>query len=164
MGTGISRIRGAVEEHSGCTVEFAHTAFYTTIFRKNKAEEVGVKASEKKKDDFRDDFIVNEKEKAEKKDLLSSCSSEITSRNESICILQKLVGRRLVERVGSKLVENQLNILILLKQKPKTSKKELAESLKISTTAIDKNITKLKTLNVLKRVGPAKGGYWEIIE
>ncbi|RWX44128.1 ATP-dependent DNA helicase RecG [Candidatus Electrothrix aarhusensis] len=164
MGTGISRIRGAVEQHGGCTVEFAHTAFYTTIFRKNKAEEVGVKASEKKKDDFRDDFIVNEKEKAEKKDLLSSCSSEITSRNESICILQKLVGRRLVERVGSKLVENQLNILILLKQKPKTSKKELAESLKISTTAIDKNITKLKTLNVLKRVGPAKGGYWEIIE
>ncbi|MCI5125426.1 MAG: HTH domain-containing protein [Candidatus Electrothrix sp. AR5] len=71
----------------------------------------------------------------------------------------------LSRNVGEKrLVENQVKILIIVKRNPKTSKKELAESLKISTTAIDKNIAKLKTLNVLKRVGPAKGGYWEIVD
>ena len=75
-----------------------------------------------------------------------------------------MVGSKLVEKVGSKLAENQIKIVIVLKQSPSTSKKELAEILKISTTAIDKNITKLKTLNVLKRVGPAKGGYWEVGE
>ena len=75
-----------------------------------------------------------------------------------------MVGSKLVEKVGSKLAENQIKIVIVLKQSPSTSKKELAEILKISTTAIDKNITKLKTLNVLKRVGPPKGGYWEVGE
>jgi len=33
-----------------------------------------------------------------------------------------------------------------------------------SKTAIDKNIGKLKSLVILKRVGPDKGGYWEIVE
>ena len=34
----------------------------------------------------------------------------------------------------------------------------------INTTSIDKNIEKLKQKGLLKSIGPAKGGYWEIIE
>ena len=40
--------------------------------------------------------------------------------------------------------------------------KELSEHIKISTTAVDNNISKLKKKGVLRRIGPAKGGYWEI--
>lgn len=41
--------------------------------------------------------------------------------------------------------------------------KELAEQLKISTRAIEKNIAKLKAENRLERIGGDKGGYWKII-
>ncbi|MBS3742637.1 MAG: HTH domain-containing protein [Candidatus Cloacimonetes bacterium] len=41
------------------------------------------------------------------------------------------------------------------------SKKKIAKNIGISTTAIDKNINKLKNFGVVNRVGPARGGYWE---
>lgn len=70
----------------------------------------------------------------------------------------------LVERVGSKLAENQIKILILISENAGISKRELSELIKISTTAIDKNIEKLKKVGILQRIGPAKGGFWRIIK
>ncbi len=40
----------------------------------------------------------------------------------------------------------------------------MAKKVEISTTAIENNIKKLKNKKLIKRIGPAKGGYWEIIE
>ena len=34
----------------------------------------------------------------------------------------------------------------------------------LSTTGVEKILTRLKKKGVLKRVGPAKGGYWEVVE
>jgi len=78
--------------------------------------------------------------------------------------LVEKVGSRLAEKVGGKLGENQMKILLLIEENPKISKKRMSEILKISTTAIDKNINKLKSKNLLKRIGPDKGGYWEVID
>ncbi|OQX80718.1 MAG: hypothetical protein B6D61_01630 [Bacteroidetes bacterium 4484_249] len=89
----------------------------------------------------------------------------IKENNDILSIeLAEKVGSRLVEKVGSKLAENQLKILLLIEENPKISKKKMAEMLKISTTAIDKNIIKLKANNLLKRIGPDKGGFWELIK
>ena len=44
----------------------------------------------------------------------------------------------------------------------KITAKKIAEILKISTTAVEKNIAKLKDNGILKRIGPDKGGHWEI--
>ena len=77
--------------------------------------------------------------------------------------LSEMVGSKLVETVGSKLVENQLKIILLIQEKPEITKKELSEILNISTTAIDKNIQKLKKLNIIKRVGSDKGGYFVVV-
>jgi len=33
----------------------------------------------------------------------------------------------------------------------------------ISTTATDKNLAKLKRKGVLRRIGPARGGHWEVV-
>ena len=33
----------------------------------------------------------------------------------------------------------------------------------IRTTVIDKNLTKLKERSILRRVGPDKGGHWEVV-
>ncbi len=41
---------------------------------------------------------------------------------------------------------------------------ELAEALNITTRGVDKQIAKLPREGLLRRIGPAKGGRWEIIE
>jgi len=80
--------------------------------------------------------------------------------------------KRWVEKVGrkenqtrwvEKLAESQKKVLELIKINPKISKKEMSNRIGINTTAIDKNIEKLKQKGFLKRIGPAKGGYWEIV-
>jgi len=76
--------------------------------------------------------------------------------------LAERVGSKLAERVGSKLAESQLKILLLIEENPTITKKGLSNILKISTTAIDKNILKLKNMHLIKRVGPDKGGHWEV--
>ena len=70
----------------------------------------------------------------------------------------------MVEKVGSKLVENQLKIILLILEDEKITKNKMSEILNISDTAVDKNILKLKTQGIIKRVGPAKGGHWEVKE
>ena len=70
----------------------------------------------------------------------------------------------LVERLVDGLVENQKKLLDLIMGNPYISKKEMAKRICISTTAIDKNIKTLKNKGLLRRIGPAKGGHWEIIE
>jgi len=71
---------------------------------------------------------------------------------------------RLVDRLVGGLVESQKKILELIQENAHISKKQMAESLGISETAVDKNIATLKKKGILKRVGPAKGGYWEVVE
>lgn len=40
---------------------------------------------------------------------------------------------------------------------------ELSEELNISTRAIEKQIANLKGQGRIKRIGPAKGGHWEVM-
>ena len=74
---------------------------------------------------------------------------------------EKLV-ERLVEKVGRKLSKNQVKILKLMRENKYISKKEISEKIGISTTAVDKNLDKLKQAGILERIGPAKGGHWEV--
>ena len=74
-----------------------------------------------------------------------------------------IVNQGLVERLVEGLVENQRKIVMLIASNPKISKQEMQKLIGISTTAIDKNIEKLKRIGVIERVGPAKGGIWKII-
>ncbi len=68
------------------------------------------------------------------------------------------------EKLGEKLGENQIKILTIIDSNPKISIPEIAEKIGISTTAIENNLKKIKEKGLLKRIGPAKGGYWEIVE
>jgi ATP-dependent DNA helicase RecG len=40
----------------------------------------------------------------------------------------------------------------------------MSKTLNISNTAVDKNILKLKNLSIIKRIGPDKGGHWEVVK
>jgi ATP-dependent DNA helicase RecG len=68
------------------------------------------------------------------------------------------------DRVGEKLSLNQQKILDLLWEKPDMSAKKLALQLDISLRKTETNISRLKKLGLLRRVGPAKGGYWLVVK
>lgn len=69
---------------------------------------------------------------------------------------------RLGDKLGDKLGDNQLLIMQSLKNNPYLSLSQLSKIMGLSQTAIENNIAKLKGLGLLKRIGPDKGGYWEI--
>lgn len=47
---------------------------------------------------------------------------------------------------------------------PEMTIPELAETLEITPRGIEKQIAKLKESGLLRRIGPAKGGRWEVLE
>lgn len=64
---------------------------------------------------------------------------------------------------GDKLGDNQKKILHLIEEDPYISLSQLSKSIGISQTAIEKNIKRLKESGLLRRIGSAKGGYWEVM-
>lgn len=54
-------------------------------------------------------------------------------------------------------------IILLVKEKPSISAKEIAEKLGVSSRAIEMQIAKLKKNNIITRIGPAKGGHWAVV-
>lgn len=64
-------------------------------------------------------------------------------------------------------VENEkssVEIVRLMTENPKITAAQIAERLGITMRAVEKQIAKLRTKEIIKRVGPNKGGHWEIIE
>lgn len=55
-------------------------------------------------------------------------------------------------------------ILRLLNDNARVSIKELAENMGLTSRAIEKQIARLKDEKRIRRVGPDKGGYWEVIK
>ncbi len=85
------------------------------------------------------------------------------SRKTLLELLEEKVGSKLVVKVGSKLTNNQIKILIAISCNPTITIKELSNLVGISVTAIGNNIRILKDLLILRRLGSDKKGYWEII-
>jgi len=66
------------------------------------------------------------------------------------------------KRLGKELSDNQQAILHLVTLDNKITIKELAAQLRISTTAVENNIKKLRELALLERKGGRKDGFWQI--
>lgn len=54
-------------------------------------------------------------------------------------------------------------IIALLSENPRHSARSLAESIGISAKGVEKQLAKLKLQGVIRRVGPDKGGSWEVV-
>ena len=67
-----------------------------------------------------------------------------------------------VEKVGEKVGENERKIIELIQKNEHITYSELSERVGIHEKNIFKNIEKLKEKGILKRIGPDKGGHWEI--
>ena len=55
-------------------------------------------------------------------------------------------------------------IIMLMTDNSDITTTEIASKLNISRRAVAKQIAKLKEQNIIKRIGPDKGGYWEVIK
>ena len=55
-------------------------------------------------------------------------------------------------------------ILLLIKEKPTITRKELAQKISLSEEGIKYHLTKLRKNNIIKHVGSTKKGHWEILE
>ena len=71
---------------------------------------------------------------------------------------------RVTEKVTEKVTENQRKIIEGIMKNPNIVIAELTQLVGISERKIKENISKLKAKNMLRRIGPDKGGHWEVIK
>ena len=64
--------------------------------------------------------------------------------------------------LGEKFGENELRVLTLLQQESGITVPELAKEIGITTRGIEKIIRRLREKGIVRRIGPAKGGHWEV--
>jgi len=76
---------------------------------------------------------------------------------------QKGWSEKVVRKGGQKLSTKQIVVRDLINQDPYISRKALSEKLGIHESAVQKHIDALKVKEAIKRIGPDKGGHWEVI-
>lgn len=55
-----------------------------------------------------------------------------------------------------------IKILILIEVKPLITKKEMADTLGVSESTIEKELKEIADVDIIKRIGSQKTGYWQI--
>ena len=73
-------------------------------------------------------------------------------------------GEKRGEKEGEPLSKNRQKIVNAMRGDPFITHMRLIELVGIGQTNIEKNITYLKDMGWIRRVGPAKGGHWEVID
>ncbi|MDD5656833.1 MAG: helix-turn-helix domain-containing protein [Elusimicrobia bacterium] len=63
----------------------------------------------------------------------------------------------------SELTKKQAAVLKFIQADPEASREKLARSLNINPSAVQKHIEKLKQRGFIRRVGPDRGGHWEVL-
>ncbi|HIJ10436.1 TPA: winged helix-turn-helix transcriptional regulator [Candidatus Woesearchaeota archaeon] len=89
---------------------------------------------------------------------------------QKLSMQERLEGGRKSGRIGwsdkwSKegLSERQIEILAIIKDNPKVSRRILAERVGINQSAIQRHLETLKGRGIIKRVGSDRGGYWVVL-
>lgn len=62
------------------------------------------------------------------------------------------------------MIKSREKIIVLLSQDNSLSAAALAERIGITPKAVEKHIARMKAEGILKRIGPDKGRYWQIME
>lgn len=94
-------------------------------------------------------------------------SSTVTPRMmKSVEDSQKSLDEQLLDVVrrkfGEGFGESSESIIVMIQNKPTISAKEMAEQIKISPRAVEKNLSTLKEKGVIDRIGPPRGGRWKV--
>ncbi|MGQ1787984.1 RNA-binding domain-containing protein [Saccharicrinis sp. GN24d3] len=73
------------------------------------------------------------------------------------------IQQQLGENLGENLGETLAKVFFEIQKDSNVTAAKLSQIIGKSTTTIENNIKKLKELGVLRRIGPDKGGHWQII-
>lgn len=76
-------------------------------------------------------------------------------------VIEKVIEKAVA--LNEKLTENRISIIKLIIENPYISKSELSKHVGISENSISRNIEAMRD-KYLRRVGPNRGGFWEIID
>ena len=146
MGTGIKRMQDLCQETGNPEPEFEFGGFFTVIFKKVITPEIPQESY----------YKVEEKswEETNQSKLDDRLGKKLGNR----------LGKKLGNRLGKKLGENRKKIIKLISGNPHISINVMAEKVGISQTAIEKNLGYLQEKGYIKRVGPKKGGHWEVMK
>lgn len=81
------------------------------------------------------------------------------------CLFTATIHRKIFDdgEVIKSSLKTDVHILKLIKQDAHITVEQLAEIIGITRRTILKKINKLKNKNRVKRVGPDKGGHWEVL-
>ena len=71
------------------------------------------------------------------------------------------IGDSIGDSIGNS--KTREKILAIMKANPKVSAKSIALEIGISLRNVEANISKLRKAGLIKHVGPAFGGYWEVL-
>jgi len=71
--------------------------------------------------------------------------------------IKSIVSEKMSEKMSEKIISE-------IRKNPQISAKDVSNILNISARTIERYISKFKKKKVLKRKGPAKGGYWELVK
>lgn len=153
MGTGINRIKNALKEAGNPEPVFDYDSFFTVTFQRSiksdagklskeadQTTEIPLKSSEKMSGEMSVKMSVKSLEKTPKTSVKISKASVKSSEKTSVKILTHI----------------KQNVFITIP--------ELAKQIGVTKRSIERNIQKLQQDELLKRVGPDKGGRWEVIE
>jgi len=68
------------------------------------------------------------------------------------------------QKKWSELTKKQQNVLEAIEKNPGISRDKLSQFLGINQSAVQRHIQRLKSLGFLNRIGPDKGGHWEVVK
>ena len=98
--------------------------------------------------------------------VLSACISEwaFGNRYTTVAILYRILTGKIAKGHDAKPHPLQReNILKSILKVPSISTKELATMYSLSARQVQRIMTKMKDQGLIRRVGPDKGGHWEVI-
>ena len=74
------------------------------------------------------------------------------------------VNEKVNDRVNEKVNERQGKIISIILKDPCVTQQKLSIALGISLVHVNKNMKRLQNLGLIRRVGPDKGGHWEVVK
>ena len=111
-----------------------------------------------------DDDKQKIRELTEGRKRLSEKGGQKTTQKTVVKTARKTVvkaARKTVVKAARKTV---VEIIRILKEKPRSTRMELASATGLSVRGIEWNLQQLKAAGRLRRVGPDKGGHWEVLD
>ena len=75
---------------------------------------------------------------------------------------EKLTRKRPEKLTGNDFVQQENAIIELLKENPYISRKDLSIRLGLHDSSVKRRLTSLQEKGIIKRIGPDRGGYWDL--